>query len=467
MDISPLTDFVGRVTECRLLEAEYTAQRGAFVPIFGRRRIGKSELILRFMSEHRGIYFLGKRAPAAMQIREFLEEAAAVLQQPLLAAISTNSWKVAIESVISQWHSPQKLILCFDEFQWIVEQSPELMGTLQELWDLQWKRSNKVMLILCGSYVGFMEREVLGKKSPLFGRRTAQIKLGPFDYREAALFHSNYSRADQARAYFICGGIPTYLRAFSPKRSIESNIAEAILTEFAPLRYEPDFLLREELREVPVYYAILVALAQGTRTAAEIAHQTGINDRALQYYFKTLLELGYISRRHPLTGKAPVARHVRYELDDPMLRFWFRFVYPNTSFLAQMGPARTLTDRIRPGLEAYFGYCFERLCRDSLPNLYQKEGVSSAFEVGQYWDKDVQIDVVGLRQDGMTDLGECKWGKVSSALSIVNELQRKVGCYPNSRGATIGRRVFVREKPKNEVQGVTWHDLEDLYAESK
>jgi len=466
MEISPLTDFVGRETERRLLEAEYTANRGAFVPIYGRRRIGKSELILRFMSEHRGIYFLGKQAPAAMQIREFLAEAAAVLNEPILAAISTNSWKVAIESVVSQWRAPNKLILCFDEFQWIVEQCPDLIGTFQELWDLQWKQSKKVMLILCGSYVGFMEREILGNKSPLFGRRTAQIKLGPFDHREAALFHPNYSRIDQARAYFICGGIPPYLRSFSPKRSIESNIGEAILTEFAPLRYEPDFLLREELREVPVYYAILVAMAQGAQTAADIARQTGVNDRALQYYFKTLLELGYISRRHPLTGKTPIARHVRYELDDPMLRFWFRFVYPNTSFLAQMGPTRTLTDRVRPTLDAYFGSCFERLCREALPSIYKNEGVSSTFEVGQFWDKNVQIDVVGLRQDGVTDLGECKWGKVPSAPTLVNELQRKVGRYPNTRGATIGKRLFVREKPKTAAQGVIWHDLEDLYAES-
>jgi AAA+ ATPase superfamily predicted ATPase len=323
------------------------------------------------------------------------------------------------------------------------------------------------MLILCSSHVGFMEREVLGKKSPLFGRRTAQIKLRPFDFREAALFHPTYSRIDQARTYFICGGIPLYLRAFSPRRSVESNIAEAILTEFAPLRYEPDFLLREELREVPGYYSILVSMALGAPTAAEISRRTGIDDRALQYYFKHLLELGYISRRYPLTGKAPVARHVHYELDDPLLRFWFRFVYPNTSFIAQMGPTRTLTDRIRPNLDAYCGYSFERLCRDALPVLYNREGVSASFDVGQYWDRDVQIDVVGLRDDGVTDLGECKWGKSPNTSSLITELQSKVGKYPNLRGATIDRRIFVRERPRSEDNNVIWHDLEDLYADAK
>jgi uncharacterized protein len=467
MNPQPISNFIGREAEFRLLETEHGAQRGSFVPIYGRRRVGKSELILRFLAKRKGIYFLGKRAPAAMQIREFLEESAAVLGEPLLASLSTDSWKVAIDAVVSRWHAPEKLVLCFDEFQWIVEQSPELPSVLQEFWDLRWKNAPKVMLILCGSYVGFMEREVLGKKSPLFGRRTAQIKLRPFDYREAALFHPSYSLVDRARTYFICGGIPLYLRSFSPRRSVESNIAEAILTEFAPLRYEADFLLREELREVSVYYSILVAMAQGARTAAEISLRTGIDDRALQYYFKHLLELGYIARRYPLTGKAPVARHVHYELDDPLLRFWFRFVYPNTSFIAQMGPTRTLTDRIRPTLDAYFGHSFERLCREALPFLYNREGISASFQVGEYWDKNVQIDVVGLRDDGITDLGECKWGKISSAPALVAELQSKIARYPNPRGATIGRRLFVRERPRIDDNGVTWHDLQDLYSDSQ
>lgn len=466
MNVQPIANFIGREAEFRILEAEHEAKRGSFVPIYGRRRVGKSELILRFLSKHRGIYYLGKRAPAAMQIREFLDESAAVLGEPVLGSVTADNWKTAIEAVVSLWRAPEKLILCFDEYQWIVEQSPDLPSILQELWDTRWKNSNKVMLILCGSYIGFMEREVLGNKSPLFGRRTTQIQLRPFSYRDAALFHPNYSRIDQARTYFICGGLPLYLSGFSPRRSVESNIAETILTEFAPLRYEPDFLLREELREVPIYYSILVAMAQGAVTAPEISRQTGIRDRALQYYFKTLLELGYITRRYPLTGKAPITRHVRYELDDPLLRFWFRFVYPNTSFLAQMGPMRTFTDRIRPSLDAYFGYAFERMCRESLPFIYAREGISSSFEIGQYWNKGVQIDVVGFRHDGVTDLGECKWGNAPSASALVSELQSKIGRYPNHRGATIGRRIFVRERPTPHDESAIWHDLDDLYTDS-
>jgi len=188
------------------------------------------------------------------------------------------------------------------------------------------------------------------------------------------------------------------------------NIAETILSEFAPLHREPESLLREELRDVENYHAVLLAVATGAATNRAISEATGIGEPSLHYYLQQLTELGYLGRRHPPTGKRPVARHVRYALEDPLLRFWFRFVYPNLSSIALMGPEKALKDRIRPGLDAYFGACFERLWREALPVLYEREGVTEGFEVGEYWDSDTQIDVVGYRQDGWTDLGVIgKW----------------------------------------------------------
>lgn len=465
-----MLSFIGRTKELRMLDVAYRSSRSAFIPIYGRRRVGKSELILRLLRDKPGIYFLGKKAQAGLQIREFLREAAVVLDEPLLATFPAEGWKSALEAVLERWGDRGKLVLAFDEFQWMVEASPELPGVLQEYWDRRWKNQRNVMLILCGSYVGFMEREVLGQKSPLFGRRTAQIFLKPFGYREAALFHPSCSLVDRAKIYFICGGIPLYLRYFSSHRSVEMNIGATLLNELAPLYREPDFLLREELREVENYYAILLAMASGAPTSREIAAWTGIGDRGLQYYLKQLMELGYVARRYPLTGQPPVARHVRYSLEDPLLSFWFRFVYPNSSFILQMGAERAISDRIRPDLEAYFGACFERLCREALPVLYAREGVSAGLEVGEYWDKSTQIDVVGLRDDGWTDIGECKWGAVRSRKAVEAELQEKVERYPNPRNATIGRRIFTRHKQpqaSSRSPGVRWHSLEDLYAKDK
>lgn len=460
-------DFIGRSRELAALDAAYASPRSTLIPIYGRRRVGKSELILRWGREKKGIYFLGKQARAAIQIQEFLAEAAFALDEPLLSTYPAPGWKEALEAVFIRWRGG-KLVLVLDELQWTVEASPELPSILQHLWDRRWKDRDDVMLILCGSYVGFMERDILGKKSPLFGRRTAQILLQPFGPEDAAQFHPTMSLVDRAKIYFLCGGVPLYLRRFSASLSIEQNIVENLLDEHAPLYREPDFLLREELREVESYYAILMAMASGAVTAAEIARRTGIGDRSLQYYFKQLLEMGYVRRRYPLTGGGPpAARHVRYVLEDALLRFWFRFVYPSTSFIAQMGGERAMKDRIRPELDAYFGTCFERLCRQALPALYEREGVTAAFEVGEYWDKHTQIDVVGVRDDGVTDLAECKWGPVRSWKALAEELEAKVAAFPNTRNATISRRIFTRDPAPPEVtrgSRIRWHSLADIYG---
>lgn len=459
-----MVDFIGRRQELRVLEDAFAGNGSAFIPIYGRRRVGKSELILHFLQGKRGVYFLGKKAPAALQMRELLQEAAAILEAPVLADLATESWSAVLDAVVSQWRFDEKLILVLDEFQWTVEASPELPSVLQDKWDRKWRRAGNVVLILCGSYVGFMEREILGRRSPLFGRRTAQIQLRPFGYREAADFHPGYSLVDRARTYFICGGVPFYLTFFSDRRSVEANVRRELLAEHAPLYREGDFLLREELREVESYYAILLAIASGHTSNQAIARAAGLEPRRLAYYLQQLQELGYVRKRYPLTGETQVARYVRYDLDDPLLRFWFRFVFPNTSYLLHLGPDHAWKDRIRPHLDAYFGHCFERLCREALPWLYRAEGVNAAFEVGEYWSKTAQIDVVGLRDDGWTDLCECKWGSVPSPGQVVADLEAKAAAFPNRRNATVGRRIFVRRKPARYAgPTILWHDLEDLY----
>lgn len=457
--------FIGRRKELAALQAAFDSGRSGLIPIYGRRRVGKSELVRRFLRGKRGIYFVGKRAPGALQLGEFLREAAVALHEPLLGSFAARTWREALEAVVERSRGHGKLVIALDEFQWIVEAEKDLPSVLQEQWDRRWSRGNGVLLILCGSYVGFMEREVLGRKSPLFGRRTAQIHLKPFGYAEAAHFHPGWSHVDHARAYFICGGVPLYLRAFSDDRSVEDNIAANLLDEYATLYREPEFLLREELRELASYDAILEALAGGATAAGDISRRTGVGDRALNWYLKQLMELGYVGKRFPLTGRPPVARHVRYLLEDPLLRFWFRFVFPNASFVQQAGAVRAFAERVRPGLDAYFGVCWERLCREALPRIYEREQVQAGYEVGEYWDREVQIDVVGLRRDTWTDLGECRWGPVRSARAVVEELEGRVAHFPNPRGATIGRRVFTRAAVGKHMatKGIRWHTLEELY----
>ncbi len=456
--------FVGRERELEVLNQAYASEQSAFYPIYGRRRVGKTELILHFTEDKPAVFYLGKEAVAEYQVAEFLEIAAEKLGEPLLADLGEVGWKKALKLVVERAPKDQKLVIVLDEFQWTTAASPELPSVIQELWDLEWSRTGKVMLILCGSYVGFMEREVLGKKSPLYGRRSGQIQLQPFGYKEAAGFHPGYSRADQARVRAICGGIPFYLKQFDGGRSVAQNIQENFLTPHTALFREADFLLREELREVEHYHAILMVLAGGAQSAAELAKRAGISSANIQYYLKTLMELGYLGKSYPVTGKKPSARSVKYVLTDPLLKFWFRFCFPNLSKIVTSTAAKGFDQLIAPQLDAYYGSGFEVLCREALPSLYEKEGISASYEVGEYWDKAVQIDVVGARDDQWTDVGECKWGTVRSWPAVCREAKSKVEAYTNPRGDSLSPWLFTRLNPKEKTRdGVRCVGLDELY----
>lgn len=456
--------FFGRERELALLERQRSGPASAFVPIYGRRRVGKTELIRRFLSGKRAVLYLGKQAPAGLQRRELLRVAARAFDEPLLASAGLDTWRDVLATVVERGCRQGKVVLALDEFQWMAAASPELPSVLQELWDLSWRDDGRVMLILCGSYIGFMEREVLGERSPLFGRRTSQILLKPFDFREARAFHPRCSLADAVRTWSVCGGIPAYLRTFDDELSVPQNLRAVLLDEGGALRREPEFLLREGLRDVSNYHAVLMGLAEGKTRATDLARATGLG-RSLSYHLDQLVALGYVRRRYPTTGRPPAARHVRFVLADPLLAFWFRFVFPNESLLASLGPTAVFDTVVQPALPAWYGGRFEQLCRDALPALYAAEGVTSPFEVGEYWDKHVQIDVVGVRRDGRVDLGECRWGAIPSWPGLLAELQRRRSRFPNPEGSSITLRAFARRAPEAPPPGFRVHDLASLYGE--
>ena len=461
-----MSDFIGRVRELRVLEQAYASKRCEMIPLYGRRRVGKSELILQFLRKHKGVYCLGKRAPAALQIQGFLHAAAAALGAPLLSEVTVPGWAEAFRAVLSCASKKGKLVIALDEFQWIAQACPELPSVLQGIFDAQSRTDgNALMVILCGSYVGFMEREVLGRASPLYGRRTGQILLKPFGFAEAVEFFPRWGLTDATLAYFICGGIPYYLKCFDARKSVDMNIRDAVMDEFAPLSREPDFLLREELKEVGHYYALLMALGDRAMRQDEIAARSGIPVRSLPYYLATLEGLGYIARKKPLAPQGVPVRRVRFALADPLLRFWFRFIYPCADRIAQSGTGAAFQQFIRPGMDAYWGLCFEALCREALPSVYRSEGVADGTKIGEYWDDKIQVDVVGVREDRRIDLGECKWGACSKG--IETEIHEKFAKYPNPGNLTVAGYVFCQKKPPR-LTGTMFHwlDLNELYSMS-
>lgn len=456
-------DFVGRRAELAALERHYRTRRPALIPVYGRRRVGKTELLLRFAAGKPAVYFTASDKLRVPQIADFLRAAAEWLGTSALAEAAPPTWEAALRLAVAAAPG-ERLVLILDEFQWLCASSPELPSVLQRLWDLEWQRGSKVMLILCGSVIGFMEREVLGARSPLHGRRTADLRLDPFGFREAAEFHPRWSREEQARAYYVCGGIPAYLRRFEPDQSVAQNVAQGFFEIDAFFQREPDFLLREELTEVKQAASVLEAVALGRRAQGEIARGIGLTTSALAPHLKSLVALGYLERIVPLLpGRAPRTA-VLYRIADPLLRFWFRFVEPHWSTLRRYAPRHAFEQLVAPQWEAFCGDGFERLCREALPALYEAEGVSGRFEVGEFWDRTVQIDVVGLRTDGRVDLGECKWSGHPAPAHAARELVTRASHYP-ADGRTVGHWLFLRRAPKAPAPpGVRVYDLRTLYG---
>jgi AAA+ ATPase superfamily predicted ATPase len=454
--------FVGRRDELAALEKHYKARRSSLIPVYGRRRIGKTELLLQFITGKPSVYFSAAQKLRSSQISDLMRAAAMSLASPALAESTPTTWEAALRLVVGAAPRDRKLILILDEFQWLCESSPDLPSVLQRLWDLEWQRSNDVMLVLCGSFIGFMEREVLGARSPLHGRRSADLRIEPFSFREAAEFHPRWSHEEHARAHFVCGGIPAYLQRFDSQRSVAQNVTSEFFALDAFFQREPEFLLREELAEVKQAASVLETIALGRRSQNDIAKAVGLSTAALAYHLKNLTGLGYLERIAPLSPRPPSKKAVVYRVADPLLRFWFRFVEPYASSLRLTSADRAFEQLVAPEWEAFCGEGFERLCREAMWSLYAAEGVTSRCQVGEYWDRATQIDVVGLRSDGWIDLGECKWSGRPALAGASRELATRAALYP-AAGRTVRTHLFFRKAPKQDGGLDEVHDLDDLY----
>ena len=454
--------FIGRQAELALLEQHYREPRSALIPIYGRRRVGKSRLIDEFIKDKPSIYFLGKRTTAEHQLQDFRDAASVRLPDEALKHAVFRDWQKALETVTRLWKSKRKLVLVLDELQWTAEASPELPSILHALWETEWARRQDILVILCGSHVGFVEREILGEKSPLFGRRGDQIKLGPLPYPEAAAMLPHYAPADRAGVYFLVGGVPAYLERFGPGRSLPEAMAEEFCSELKFFAMEPHFLIREELRDPARYFAILTLLAEQRMRQKELAKRSHLDSRVLAGYLTTMLDLGYIAKAYPVVARKINPHQVLYEVADPLLCFWFRFIFPNLQLCRPGQEQAVFSQCIQPQLDSYFGKRFEKLCQEALLADYRKRKLVWD-HVGRYWDKEIEVDVVGVRRDRWIDLGECKWGSVKSLGEVAQSLARKSARYPNPQGASIGKHIYLRTPVSRHLAGIQLHAHPDLF----
>jgi len=424
--------FINRERELELLEERYASGRAELFVLYGRRRVGKTELLARFCGA-------GRHASAQPKRHIFFVadlDVEPVLRAALSAAVNTellgpetagavySSWE-DILTLLARHARQERLVVVLDEFTYLVDAHPPLASTLQRLWDRE-LANTQLMLILCGSYVGMMEEAVLGYQAPLYGRRTGQYLLEPLGFHDARRFFPDYDLADQVRAYAVLGGTPAYLNAASPSSSLLDNISQRILARGTFLYDEARFLLQQELREPRNYFAILEAIAAGRTRLNEIKQATGLEGATA--YLNTLQALHLVERVLPVTESQPhKSRRGLYRLCDQFFRFWFRFVHPNRSLLERGGVQAALGSLVAPQLDQFTGPVFEEICHQFLWRLGMcGELPFVPLRVGSWWQANEEIDLVAVGQDAAL-LAECKWSPRPVGLDILRDLERKAG----------------------------------------
>ncbi|HBA70004.1 MAG TPA: ATPase, partial [Lachnospiraceae bacterium] len=349
--------FIGRERELASLNKLYISDKFEFAVIYGRRRVGKTALINQFISGKKAIYFMGIESNEKQNLENFsrnIMEFGIGIQ----AETAFISFQAALEYVF-KLAEKERLILAIDEYPYVARSSKSLASTLQFLIDKNRDRS-KLLLILCGSSMSYMEDHVLAYKAPLYGRQTSQMKILPFDFADTCRCFKNFSGEDKAMIYGMMGGTPQYLLQMNECLSIEDNIKNIFLNPTSSLFEEPENLLKQEVREPALYNAIITAIATGASRMAEISTKVGENTSVCAIYLKNLMALGLVRKETPYGEK--VSRKSIYAIDDNMFRFWYRFVLENNSLIAR-GAADLVYQRIAPQLDHYMGKVFEEICK--------------------------------------------------------------------------------------------------------
>ena len=414
--------FIGRNTELKTLDKLYRSNKFEFAVIYGRRRVGKTALINEFSKDKDTIFFTGVETNAKQNLENFSR---CIMEYQTGFALDSSfaSFQAALEYVF-QLAQKKRLVMVIDEYPYVARASKSFASTLQMLIDKN-KDSSKLFLILCGSSMSYMEDNVLAYKAPLYGRRTAQLKIQPFDFFESCRYFENFSGEDKALAYGIMGGTPQYLMQLDDRLSIEDNIKNTHLNPASSIFEEPNNLLKQEVREPAIYNAVITAIATGASKISEISGKIDEDTSVCATYIKNLISLGIVKKEMPYGEKS--GRKTIYSIEDNMFRFWYRFVPENTSLISR-GAADLAYSRIAPELSAYMGGVFEEICKQYLWRLLLAGKCAVSFtELGRWWGTNPktrtqeEIDIMGTDKDSAL-FGECKWTNDKVDLGVLETL---------------------------------------------
>ena len=408
--------FYNRAYELERLRRRWDSGEAQIFTLWGRRRVGKSLLLLHFAQGKRHLYFEATSGTAADQLADFSARLAEVTAR---TALSAPGWRDALDAV-ADWAGEGPVLVVLDEFQHIARESSEI-GSIINVWWRERGEDLPIFLVLCGSEVGFFEREVAGYSASTYGRRAGQLRLRPFRPKDVALFIADWTAQEKIAAYAVFGNMPYYLAQIRPEQSLAENILNLILMSDGLLHEEARLLLEQELSDAAGYFSVLRAIAAGQTRVSQIAQRTGVRGGAarVSQMLDTLRDMWLVERVVPVTVMNPErSRQSFYRIVDPYLRFWFRFVLPAQSRLIDAGGAeRHLVARVLPQLDEFVSSpAFEEVCQQWLSHELD------AAATGRWWGKvremrgrdlrdvDRELDVVAVDDDGrVIALGSCKW----------------------------------------------------------
>jgi len=352
--------FIGRQRELAVLQELADSGKPELFVLYGRRRVGKTELLQQLCKGRRAAYFLAAQVRDKDNLRAYRKVLEEALGDPLIGSIEFPDWTAAL-SYAAERAGTERLVLVLDEFPYLCESNPGLPSLLQRFWDLRGKRSS-LMLVLCGSQVSFMEKEVLAERSPLFGRRTGQRRLDPLAPSEALGFFRTWKREQALLAYGIVGGMPAYLGRLDQRLTLEENLLREVLRPEGYLFDEVHYLLHTELTNPSTYNSILAAVARGAERVGDVALAVGVDSPTANKYLHVLRELRLVAREVPLTDPDPLrSRRGVYRIADRFVAFHFRHVQPHISLIEAGRGERVLEEFIRPD--------FPRLSEEALSEL--------------------------------------------------------------------------------------------------
>lgn len=418
--------FVDREEEMMTLQSEYERPGSSLVILYGRRRVGKTALISEFIKGKNALFFLASEESEAQNRTAFKEKAADFTGNELLRQFDAKSWDILFQTIM-QTPFQEKPIIVIDEFQYIGKSNPAFPSIFQRIWEEQLK-DRSVMVILCGSLISMMESQTLSYSSPLYGRRTAQIRLKQIPFRYYHEFFPDKSPRELVEYYSVTGGVPKYIELFSESDDIYHAIQKNILNRSGYLYDEPHFLLQQEVSEIGNYFSVIRAIAAGNSKLSAISTVLEVKSTSLTKYLKTLIDLDILEREVPVTEENPEkSKKGLYKIKDNYLRFWFAFIYPNMSFI-ESGNSAIVLNKIRKSMiSGHTAFVYEDVCREQMWKLNANGAWPFHFsKLGRWWDSRNEIDIAAIDPDGSNlILGECKFWQEPVGSNILYALEQK------------------------------------------